>query len=112
MTVKSMGEGGLEAAEAVLAPDAEQLADAPGLGGAAAGAVGGFGVEDLGDGADDAFVLEVGEQAEQQLAGALAAGLAAGADEGIAVGAEEPGPDGALVVGGVAVKLVALVWSR
>src|SRR5438105_2449075 len=80
-------------------PAAQDLGHAPGLGHAAARGVGRLGVEDFADGAD-AGLAQVGPEALQEgpRAGAL---TRMELEPGVDVGSDEPGPDRALVIGGV-----------
>src|SRR3954468_22966300 len=82
-----------------LHPAAEHLGDAPGLGDAAAGGVRLLGVEDLADRAE-AGLVQVGDEPLEEPPGA---GAVVGVDlqPGVDEGADQPGPDGPLVVGGV-----------
>ena len=84
--------------------EAQVFAQRPGLEGAAAGGEGRVGVGDFGD-VPQAGGVEMGFQRRQEFFAGLFFGFggsAADADPGFDEGADEPGPDGALMVGGVA----------
>src|SRR3954451_25489256 len=91
-----------------LQPATEHLGHAPGLGGAASGEVGGLGVEDLADRAD-AVLVEVGAEPFEVATGApQVAGVEL--EPGVDERPDQPGPDGPLVIGGVAGAEVAVVF--
>src|SRR5512141_2225443 len=81
-------------------PAAEDFGYAPGLGDAASRGVGCFGVEDFADGADALFI-QVGLEAEEHFS-RFGFFVWVELEPGIDVRADEPGPDGSLVVGGIA----------
>src|SRR6516165_4408773 len=88
-------------------PAAKHFCNAPGLCGAAAGRVGGLGVEDLADRADARFA-EMGREARQEILGGVrlfGMDLQPGVDER----ADQPGPDRALMVGRIARAQVAII---
>ncbi len=93
------------------AVEADELGDGPGLKGAAAGTVRGLGVGDFAHVAKARVVQVLEEGRDETLAsfchdfGRHAADFHPGFDEG----AEQPGPDGALVVGTVALAHAATV---
>src|ERR1051325_11430171 len=88
-------------------PAPQDLGDAPSLRDAAARRVGLDGVEDFADGAD-AGLVQVRREAFQELARARAV-FGVGLEPSVYEGADEPSPDRALMVGGVARLEVAVV---
>ena len=87
-------------------PGAQPFGDRPGLGGAAARYERGITVEDFADGAQTRFG-QVIEHRQQERAGCF--GVAKRAVMREREGAEQPTPDGALVIGAVTAAHVAAV---